>query len=89
MNLEETIYKFIDEHPIWTWVLARLIICVCVCTIVVLCIFAIIALATPFVLAEESTSSEAFSVWLWLPLIATAIWMLCSIIGYVWQEVIE
>ncbi len=89
MNFEDMIYDFIDNHPGWTWILARLVICICGCAIATMCFFALLVLATPFVHIQNGAGWEAFATWLWLPLIATAIWVLGSIIILVWDEVIE
>lgn len=90
MNFEDKIYAFTDEHPFLAWILARLVICICACTIAAMGFFALIAIYAPFVLiAEEDAGWGAFAAWLWLPLIATVIWLMCSIIGYVWKELIE
>lgn len=78
------ICEFCENHPILTWLLARLIICVCVCTFVGLLFFALVIFFVPFM--DDGVS---LAVWLWIPLIETACWLLCSIIEYVWQEVIE
>ena len=88
MDFEEKINKFTDEHPVWTWVLARLIICICGCTIVANVFFAVLVIAVPFVLISNGAGWEAFAVWFWLPLIATFVWMMGSVISYVWAEVL-
>lgn len=90
MNLEDIISNFCHEHPIWTAILARLVICICACTIAALCFFGIIFAVAPFVLiVNNGSGAEAFGYWFLIPLIATAIWILCSVIGNVWEAVIE
>ena len=90
MNLEDIISNFCDEHPIWTGILARLVISICVCTIAALVFFGIIFAFAPFVLIfNDGAGAEAFAWWFLIPLIATAIWVLCSVIGIVWEAVVE
>ena len=90
MNLEDIISNFCDEHPIWTEILARLVICICACTIAALIFFGIIFTVAPFVLiANHGSGIEAFGLWFLNPLIATAVWILGSVIVNVWEAVIE
>lgn len=88
MDFEEMIYKFADEHPVWTWILARLIICICGFGMILAFLFGFIVLIAPIVIFEDG-SDPKISVWLWLPFIAMAIWVMWSIIKYVYTEVIE
>lgn len=84
MDFEKMISEFRDNHPVWAWILARLVICTCICAIVGIVFFAVIVIFAPFVVDDVS-----LAVWFWLPLMATACWLLCSIVGIVWCEVIE
>jgi len=89
MDFEKIICNFCDEHPVWTWILARLVISFCACIIAAVGFFGLIVICIPFVRISEGASWEAYAVWLWLPVIVTTIWLMCFIIGYVWVEVIE
>ena len=90
MNIEEIISMFAEKHPIWTRILARLVVCVCACTIAALGFFGFVFAVAPFVfILEDGTGAEAFAWWLGIPLIATGIWILLSVIGMVYEGVIE
>lgn len=89
MNFEEMIENFTDNHPVWTWILARLIICECFLVATITVAFAFWAIASPFIKLKDGAGLEAFGPWLWLPVCGTFIWLMCSVIGYLWQEFIE
>lgn len=89
MDFEEMIDKFKYKHPICTWILSRFVICICACSIVALAFFGLVVLGLPFVQLIDGGGLKSFIVWLWMPLIATVIWLSGSIIGYVWEEMIQ
>ena len=89
MDFEEMIEKFTDEHPVWSWIIARLVICICVCTIVGIGFGALILVVVPFVLISQGAGIGAFAWWFLVPLIAALIWVLCSVVCFVWEGWIE
>lgn len=84
----DCIADFADKHPVWTWVLARVLVSICVCIIAVAVICGAVLVFAPFVLVEERGAS-AFTVWLWLPAIVSIIWIMGSAIRVVWEDFIE
>lgn len=88
MKFEDMIFEFSEKHPVLTWALSRLAICICGGLIAALGFFALIAACAPFVYIADGAGWGAFATWLWLPLIATVIWLMVSVIRYVWEEVI-
>lgn len=90
MNFEEMIENFADNHPFWMWILVRLIICECVFVAAVVAFFAFVTVFTPFFrILEYGAGFEAFGVWLWLPVCALVLWVVCATIGYLWEEFVR
>lgn len=87
VDFEEMIQEFADEHPVWTWILARLIVCICGFGVALSAFSVIIVIAAPFVIFAD-TGKTNFQVWLLIPVIALFTWALCSVINYVVQEII-
>ena len=89
MDFEEKIENFTDNHPVWTWILARFFIVVCACTIAAMVFFSLLALAAPFVALENGAGLSAFATWLCLPVNITIIWLMGSVIRWLYETFIE
>lgn len=88
MDYIEMLNDFTEKHPVWTWVLARFVIAACVCTLVGVGLIALVVAFAPLLTAGES-DSVGFAVWLWLPVLGTIIWLLCSVIEKVYDAFIS
>lgn len=84
----DCIANFADEHPVWTWVLARVLVSICVCIVAVAALLGAVLFFAPFVLIEEH-GAGAFKAWLWLPAMVSIIWIMVDFISVVWENFIE
>ena len=89
MEFNNMIRRFATDHPIWTWILARLAICTCIFLIVVLGVLGMAVLIAPIALIADGAGLGAFWWWLLVPVIATIIWGVSSVIVFLFVEVIE
>ena len=89
MCFNDMIQKFAKEHPIWAWILARLAICTCTGVIVVLCLLGMVAIIAPLASLAGGAGLGVLWVWLLIPVIATMVWGLASVITYLVVEVCD
>ena len=84
----DCIANFAEEHPVWTWVLARVLVSICGCIIAVAAFLGAFLFFAPLALIEER-GAIAFKAWLWLPAIVSIIWIIGEFISVVWENFIE
>lgn len=76
------IEQFSEKHPVWFWVLVRLVICFCWMFAVVAAVLTLAVVVAPFF-------GAVIGVWVLVPVLATACWGLVYLALWLYSEFVE
>lgn len=83
---ENVIEQFIDKHPVWAWVLVRLLICLCWSLVVFAGLAALFSVFFPIAAVCIGYGSGWFWLLLVVPVLITICWAVGTFAMWLYQE---
>ena len=83
---ENMLEQFADKHPVWFWVLVRLLICLCWSVVAIAGCLATVALIGPVVMVCMGYGSGYLWLFLSVPVLITICWAVGTLAIWLYQE---